>query len=338
MANPERPEAVEAKSAIHAHDGKWSDVANEHNASFPGNNKTEHQHHENQKLEKLGFPQHSLPEHGFDPRVRDLKGNFCKTQPTEGRYPVLESGKKPTGCNFKDLKEDGPSPEQYKKERGETPHIRVLFESHGRPIGEETGSGVMLGKAASKPGGPADTCLVATDNHVVQEPPKSKIHDMATFVNGEQFDAKKILVDKASDISVIGMKTGDKTDQVCRPPEFVDKIPMDGKGYFSGFPQDSNYPTISPLQFQGLGRRDSIPAIKHVSHLDGENMKRELLLTSANTLEGQSGAPLRVAGSSKVAGLLEGGKPGKYDFTFATPMTQERADDLVRRAQEKLQK
>ncbi len=211
--------------------------------------------------------------------ITNLEGRDCRVQPTGDQIPTMRAGVATTGCDYQSARDIANATgmvdfgDIWKQVRREA----VQVHTRGG-----LGSGVAIGATA-------DTCIVATNAHVVRpelfDPRAGRTRDHAVVMSdGTRYPATVGHFDRANDRATLVVRTGDRTAQVCAPARIAENSGETGPGLAVGFPRGSRTPYAHPAQLEGIRRTPAEP--------NGRRLNPSELFTRAQTMEGNSGGPI----------------------------------------------
>lgn len=250
-----------------------------------------------------------------------LNGEVCRDQPQPGHIPVLEPGRRTSGCNFAappsaetaDSMPEFNTHRIYQQAQRENVHLHV-----GLGRAEASGSGVIVGRSENQ-------CFVATANHVVSINGRERVTSRsAQFADGSRYAAQIELRDRSRDLAIISVNTGADTARVCNPARIADGHPPERgtAAVATGFPEQTRTLHASPGQVRGL------PTARQLWGRNiepGENPSRPILDLEMQVRPGNSGGPIYNE-RGEVQALAYAIPGGRHEDprarTFATPISE----------------
>lgn len=251
--------------------------------------------------------------------VTNLNGELCRTQPKPDEFSAMSPRVVTRGCDYQ-------SGAQLSAATGtldfgniwnQVQHSTVRVQSGTDRHPEGSGSGVVIGRHN-------DLCIVATAAHVTHpnrfgmesEPSTNR---SVTMPDGRTYPAETRIRNERNDQSILTVRTGDRTDQICHPVQAAEGYAGRQRGFIAGFPAGATTPYISPAEGGGI-RRD-------LGRPDGRHMDAPQYRLRTNITGGNSGGPW-FNGRGEVMGLVSSGnerRPGQSisanDEAFLSPLT-----------------
>ncbi|MBC8000331.1 MAG: trypsin-like peptidase domain-containing protein [Leptolyngbya sp.] len=212
--------------------------------------------------------------------VTDLEGRTCRTQPTGDQIPTLRTGIASRGCEYQSAQDIANATgildfgDIWRQVRREAVQVHS---------GRGAGSGVAIGATP-------DTCIVATNAHVVRpdlfgaRARERESGNAVVMADGTRYPATVGHVDVANDRAALVVRTGARTAEVCRPARIAENPGEIGRGLAVGFPGGASSPYAHPAQLDGIQRALSQPR--------GGRRNQPEIFTRSNTIEGNSGGPI----------------------------------------------
>jgi S1-C subfamily serine protease len=255
--------------------------------------------------------------------ITNFDGRNCRSGPQEGQLPTLRAGERTNGCNFE--MPDFNTRQLYERAQNQAVRINI---SEGAVGGH--GTGVAIGRTA-------DTCYVATANHVAGERHNQNITSREVrFGDGSAFPANIEMRLPSKDLSILSVRTGADTDRLCQPAKIAEQRPTSGEATSFGFPNQSNAFHVSPGTINRNGTYQALTGEPYTAAMRGENPNRSFIGTRAQIHSGYSGGPT-YNNRGEVIAINTGVHPDERRMrsqTLLTPITQNEVNGYLRRITE----